>query len=130
MKTKKKILLSLLLVTLGVGLAYGTQVLIGSLQTVNNTTVNSAGVILPETANVLPHTLTIQTAGLTATTALSVAGQVSLDSNNWVTVATYLPSSTNAGTVIWTTGQTNMPIYARVAVTTTNSVQIGITLVQ
>jgi hypothetical protein len=133
MKTKTKVILSTIaaLAMLAAFVAgAGTQVLIGSLLTVNNTTTNSASVTLTETAAVSAHTLFVQTAGMSNTNALSIAGQVSLDNTNWLTISTFVPAATNAGTVTWSTLATNMLLYGRVVVTTTNSVQLGVTLIQ
>ena len=117
------ILFALLLV--GSVLAPAEQ-LLGTLITVNNTTSNSTAVSVG-TITVPPQSITVQTAGLTATNALVINSQVSLDGTNFVNIKSYYMTSTNAGSETFNTGYTNQTIYFRVSATTTNSVNLSVT---
>ena len=102
----------------------GTQILVGSLSTVNNTTYYTAAYNIGN-AFVPSGTFLFSDGGTTATNALSITIQVSFDQTNFTSVGTWYPPVTNAGTWPYTPFPTNMPIYMRGVVTTTNSVQVG-----
>jgi hypothetical protein len=98
--------------------------LMGSLVTVNNATSNTVSVAVGTFT--LPYgTVYIQNGGLTATNALQVNIQASMDNTNFVTVATYWPSRTNATTETFVPSYGVQTIYLRGQVITTNSVQVG-----
>lgn len=103
-----------------------STIIFGSLITVNNTTTNSPGTQLGSYPTV-PMTVYVTNTGLTATTALTVNWQVSIDNTNFLTVASYNPTATNAGTYTWPIAATNQPIYSRFQLVTTNSVTVGLT---
>lgn len=106
--------------------AFASTIIFGSLITVNNTTTNSPGVQLGAYPTV-PMTVYVTNTGLTATTALTANWQVSIDNTNFLTVATFNPPATNAGTYTWNIAATNQPIYSRFQLVTTNSVTVGLT---
>lgn len=101
---------------------------IGSMTTVSNATVNSSTLF----TNNIPlgsGKFSIANNGLTSTNALTAQRQFSIDGTNWIGYGgPYTPSSTNAsagdnyGPVSLT-----IPIYTRLSVTTTNSVQLNAT---
>lgn len=107
------------------GLSFASSVLIGSLTTVNNTTANSAssqiGSFLAS-----PGTFSITNNGLSATSALTVNLQWSIDNSNWTNVATFNPPSTNAATYQWAPQVSAQPFWQRIQVVTTNNVQVGV----
>ena len=96
----------------------------GSLVTVNNATSNSTALAVG-TFSVPQGRFYIQNGGLTATNALRVNVQVSVDNTNFVTVATYWPSVTNAVTDSFSPAYSPQTIYLRAQAVTTNSVQVG-----
>lgn len=104
--------------------AYAAPVtLIGSLVNVNNATSNSAPTTI--TYNPALSQFNIQNGGLTATNALVVNIQISIDQTNYVTIATYRPSATNATTETFYPGSTPVTVYMRAQAVTTNSVNLG-----
>ncbi len=106
------------------GAMAGNNTLIGSMQNVNGT-ANSTGLVAG-TVNVPRGTFLISNGGLTQTNALLVNVQYSLDNTNWLTMATYGPSSTNSTTDTFIPAISPPNIYMRVQVVTTNSVSMGI----
>lgn len=105
--------------------ANATPVMIfGSLVTVNNTTSNS-----PATSalayNPALNQFTITHGSLTATSALQVNFQATLDQTNYVTVGTWYPQYTNATTETVNANQYFITNYVRGQAITTNSVQVG-----
>lgn len=101
--------------------------LLGTLVTVNNTTSNSTAVAIG-TISVPPQVLAVQTGGLTATNALTITAQVSMDGTNYTSIGTFRMSTTNATTQTWNTGYSNQTLYFRISATTTNNVEVGVTL--
>ena len=97
---------------------------LGSLVPVNNTTSNSASLLIG-TFNMPAGTFLIQNGGLTATNALRVNVQLSVDNTNWLTVSTYWPSATNATTETYIPSYAAQSIYIRAQAVTTNSVNVG-----
>lgn len=124
----KKLIATLLLAAATLGQAATLTTLIGSLQAVNGTT--NSGTISLTTAPIQAQSLGVQTGGLASTNALTLYGQVSLDGTNFVTIATYHPTGTNAGSATWSTSFTNLTMYARVQVVSTNAITVGVTLSQ
>jgi hypothetical protein len=98
----------------------------GSLTTVNNTTAYSPTNSFPVSLNASAGNYLISDGGLTALTALAVNMQLSLDSNNWLTVASWTPSVTNSGTFSWSPGVLSQTVYQRFQFVTTNSVGVGV----
>ncbi len=121
---------TLYLVSLGLGLwlspgpARAASTLIGTLPSVNGTT-NSPS-ITNTTVTLQPGSFLISNGGLSNTNALRVNLQVSVDNTNFVNVATYGPSSTNATTDAFNPSYTNQTIYIRAQVVTTNAVNVGV----
>jgi hypothetical protein len=106
----------------------GSTTLIGSLVTVNGTS-NSVSVAAGSFA--LPSGyFFIQNGGLASTQALTVNIQASMDNTNFVTVAVYTPSATNATTDRFTPSYAVQTIYFRAQAVTTNAVGLGGTFVQ
>lgn len=106
--------------------AASSYLFIGDLVTVNNTTNNTAAISLGTYSPFRP-VFYVQNAGLTATNALRVNVQLSIDATNWLTLATYWPAATNATNEAFS--PTLSPtFYLRSQVITTNSVQVGATL--
>lgn len=101
-----------------------TFTLVGSMATVNNTTSNTAAIAMG-TLNYPGGTFYIQNAGLTATGALVINIQASLDNTNFLTIATYHPAATNATTELFSPSYSVQTIYMRAQVITTNSVSVG-----
>ena len=97
---------------------------IGALATVNNTTTNSTALAVG-TFNMPVGTFLIQNGGLSSTNALLVNVQVSVDGTNFLTVATYRPTVTNAVTDTYVPSYSAQTIYIRAQAITTNSVQVG-----
>lgn len=106
--------------------AASSYLFIGDLVTVNNTTNSTAAVNVGTFSPVRP-TFYFQNAGLTATNALRVDVQLSLDATNWMTLATYHPAGTNATNEAFSPAMVTT-LYMRSQVVTTNSVQVGATL--
>lgn len=102
----------------------GSQTFLGTLITVDNTTSNSASLAAGSFSMPSGYFL-IQNGGLTATNALRVNVQVSVDNTNFLTVATYYPSVTNAATDRYSPAYSAQTIYMRVQAVTTNSVEVG-----
>ena len=101
-----------------------TYTLVGSMVTVDNTTSNTAAITLGTFA--YPRgTFYIQNGGLTATGALVINIQASVDDTNFITIATYRPAATNATTETYSPAYAAQTIYLRASVVTTNSVQVG-----
>lgn len=98
---------------------------LGTLITVNNTTSNSAA-LAAGSFSMPAGAFLIQNAGLTATNALRVNLQVSVDNTNFVTVATYWPAATNATTERYSPSYSAQTIYLRAQAVTTNSVSVGL----
>jgi hypothetical protein len=98
---------------------------LGTLITVNNTTSNSAA-LAAGSFSMPSGVFLIQNAGLTATNALRVNIQVSVDNTNFVTVATYWPGATNATTERYSPSYSAQTIYLRAQAVTTNSVSVGL----
>jgi len=103
-----------------------SYVFLGSLVSVSNTTSNSAALAVGSFA-VPQGRFFVSNGGLTATNALHVNVQVSVDGTNFVTVATYWPSSTNAVTDSFSPGYAAQTIYLRTQAVTTNAVSVGTT---
>lgn len=97
--------------------------LIGNLVTVNGTT-NSTVLTMPE-QNINFQQFNFEHGGLLNTNQVTLAIQISTDLTNYTTVSTYKFSNTNAGTYTYYAPSTNVPIYLRVRVTTTNSTGLG-----
>ena len=122
----KNIYISSLILALAIS-AKASSVLLGGLTTVNNTTSNSTSVIV-SSVTVPSQRLFVSHSGLTSINNLVGYAQVSLDGTNFVTVATYTPSSTNAETESVTMGSSSNAIYLRFSAVTTNSVGVGVIL--
>ena len=97
----------------------------GTYITVNNTTSYS-GTNALATPTLTPGNVQISDQGLTALPALAVNLQFSLDQTNWLTVAGWTPTATNAGTYPWSPGALTPTIYQRFQIVTTNSVNVNI----
>jgi len=102
----------------------GITTIVGSMSTVNNTTFYTSAYQLG-TVTLPSGTFVLSDGGTTATNALTVTIQVSFDQTNFVTVGSWNPPVTNAGTWSYNTLPTNMTCYVRGVVVTTNSVQVG-----
>jgi hypothetical protein len=103
----------------------GSSILVGSMSTVNgtfNSPTNALG-----TFSYPGGRIAIQNGGLTDTNALVGKLQFSADGTNFITVAVYGPSSTNATTDTFIPSPAPVTIYYRFQVVTTNSVQVGAT---
>ena len=98
--------------------------IIGSLVTVNNTTAYSSTNAC-FTYNPTLQQFTIQHGALTATNALVLNIQCTVDQTNFVTAFTWYPSTTNAATEYIYAGAVPVTNYFRVQCVTTNSVQVG-----
>lgn len=108
----------------------GTTTLLGTLITVNNTTSNTVAVV-SGTVPAPRGTFVVAHNGLTATNALVCTEQLSIDNTNWITVNTFTFAATNATAQSFLGGNyTNRTIYTRLAITTTNSVDVGVSYVQ
>jgi hypothetical protein len=68
---------------------------------------------------------TVTHGALTATNAMVLNIQSTLDQVNYVTIYTWYPSTTNAATEYIYAGQIPVTNYFRVQCVTTNSVQVG-----
>ncbi|MEN6533316.1 MAG: hypothetical protein ABFD89_06610 [Bryobacteraceae bacterium] len=99
--------------------------LVGSLQTVNNTTFTSNTNIL--SANFpTPQQLSVTHSGLASTNDVVVKYQVSVDNVNWATFATTGMPTTNAVTEVMQGYNYPVTNYFRVQIVTTNSQQVGV----
>lgn len=121
----KKLIIAAILATATLTQAALTTIL-GDPVTVNGT-FNSSQVTIAG-ASVPQGTLYVYNGGLASTNALIAYRQVSLDGTNFVTVATYNPTATNSTTDTWSAANTNLNIYSRVQIVTTNAVSVGVTL--
>lgn len=126
MKKYTSTILAILLLA-SVAVTWASTIVVGTLTTVNNTTAYS-------TTNTLPgfsppaENYSITNAGLTATTALVINRQISVDGGTtWATVDTWSPAVTNPANVTWSTSPLVTNLLERLAIVTTNSVQLGIT---
>jgi hypothetical protein len=115
-------------IVIGLVLAFAIQastLWFGSYTNVNNTTAYS-----PTNSLVVlqynPGVYQISDQGLATTNALTVNMQWSVDSNNFVTVATWIPTVTNAGTYVFAPGNVSQQVWQRFAIVTTNSVNVNI----
>ena len=126
MKNFKKVVAILVLIVIGIVLTVkaATYVIVGSLTTVNNTTNNTASIGVG-TFYYPRGTFYITNTGTTSTQALTINIQASIDNSNFVTVATYNPSVTNAVQDTWQPNYAAQSIYFRAQVITTNSVTLG-----
>lgn len=126
MKYKTLTAMAVLLAILAVTWASraGNYTFLGSMVTVNNTTSNSTALAVG-TLSVPEGRFLIQNGGLTATNALRVNVQISIDNTNFLTVATYWPSVTNAATDVYMPSYSAQTVYIRAQAVTTNSVQVG-----
>jgi hypothetical protein len=104
--------------------AGGTTTLMGSMVScpagTNNSVSAVAGSFLPPGGYFL-----IQNGGLASTNALVVNIQASIDNTNFVTIAVYTPSKTNATTDVFAPSYSSVPIYFRAQAVTTNTVLLG-----
>ena len=108
------------------GVRAGQNLLIGSLAAVNNTTTNSPSFQIGTYS--LPNgTMTIQSAGLTATNTAPFNVQVSVDNTNFLTLLSYNLPATNAGTYTFNPAFIPSPLYLRVSETTTANVTNSVT---
>lgn len=87
------------------------------------------GVIIPTRTLLIQH---LGIAGQTnatgpGTNSLQVEDQFSFDGSNFVTLATYKPSRTNATVDAFTPVLDNVTIYRRMRVITTNTITVGVT---
>lgn len=99
--------------------------LVGSLQTVNNTTFTSNTNVLSQNFP-SPYQLAVTHGALANTNDISLAYQVSVDNVNWKTFASVTMPSTNATTDVIQGYIYPLTNYFRVLVTTTNSQTVGI----
>jgi hypothetical protein len=107
-------------------LAHATSyMLAGGLVSVNNTTSNMAPITI---GNFLPPQglFYFQNGGLSTTQALKANIQLGIDGTNWLTVATYRPSGTNATNEAFSPSIVQS-IFLRCQEVTTNNVQFGAT---
>ena len=121
----KKLLLFAFLAALGCIVIATPVLMVGSLQTVNNTTFTSNTNLL--SANYpTPYQLLVTHGGLANSNDVSIAYQISTDLLNWKTFATVTMPSTNATTEV--IQGYNFPVtnYFRLLVTTTNSQTVGV----
>ena len=98
--------------------------IIGSLVTVNNTTAYSS-TNASFSYNPTLQQFTISHGALTATNALVLNIQSSVDQTNFVSSYVWYPTTTNAATEYIYAGSVPVTNYFRVQCTTTNSVQVG-----
>ena len=91
----------------------------------NNTTATAVGTQLVDR-----KALFIQNNGLVSTNVLTVKYQLSLDNTNFFDAGVYIPTSTNAATDTMITAATNVTIYARVQIITTNTTAVGVAIQQ
>ena len=99
--------------------------LVGSLQTVNNTTFTSNTNVLSLNYPT-PSQLSITHGGLANSNDVRVLQQVSTDLINWTTFATVTMPSTNAVTEVIQGYNYPLTNYFRVQIVTTNSQQVGV----
>lgn len=102
------------------------SLLVGNLTTIDNTTNNTAATSFGSFVLFPWMNFSITNAGLTATNALTIRGQFSLDGSNWVTVTTWNPSTTNATNIVWSPQPSAQSASYRLQVVTTNSVDLNI----
>ena len=107
-----------------------TTQMFGSMPTVNGTTNSQnlgVGSVLLQ-----GKSLQIQYGGLTSTNDFVINAQVNTGGTNFITVASWGPSSTNATTnaVTWSMPLTNLTIYGRVQFVSTNATPIGVQFTQ
>jgi hypothetical protein len=127
-------------VILGLGIIAGALVTVsitrasqlwqGSYTSVTNTTIYSVtnAVI---TNNLALANLQISDLGLTNLTDLTNVCQLSIDGGaHWISVSTNQPTSTGAGTWLWTIGSVPIVISERIATTTTNGGGISVNIYQ
>lgn len=126
MKILVRALIAVALVTLIVLASRAANTtLLGSMASVDGTS-NSVATAIGTVA--YPRgTFLIQHGGLASTNALLVHVQMSLDNTNFVTVATYGPSATNATTETFSPAYSAATVYMRVQAVTTNAVDVGTT---
>jgi hypothetical protein len=109
------------LALLAVAVRAGTYVFLGSPVYVNGTT-NTASM---QIATMQPPggVFYLQNnTNLYATNYIQINVQLSLDNTNFLTVATWFPTSTNPASYVWAPTYTNQPIYMRAqAITLTNA---------
>ena len=122
----KKLLAAFIVICATGLLLAGTSQFVGGLITVNNTTNVTGATAFGAFKCFPPASFAITNSGLTATNALRVNGQFSLDGSNWTTVVTYWPSATNATNEAWYPAAAAQTAYWRLQTITTNSVDLSI----
>ena len=90
------------------------------------TGTNATSSVAIGTHSLPPKPVYIQNGGLANTNAMVVYGQVSIDNLNFVTICQYQAAVTNAQTDTYTIPLTNVTIYLRALIVTTNAVGVGI----
>ena len=71
------------------------------------------------------NTYQIYSGGIPTTNTFSGTLQIGFDGTNGIPVSIYWPSSTNAHTDVFNPAASNVTIYARWVITTTNAVQLS-----
>lgn len=120
----KKLIASLILCLICAGSYAAPVILIGQLTTVDTTTSNTSPISLSVPTYIAPYSITH--GALASTNNLPVKIQLSLDGTNYFTIATRYPTTTNAlATDSYGATTTNLTVYLRASITTTNLVTVG-----
>lgn len=112
------------IVAVVIGARAASYTFLGSMVEVDDTTSNSVA-LAAGTFTMPSGYFLIQNGGLTATNMLHVNIQVSIDGTNFVTVATYWPSATNATTERFVPSYSLQTLYLRAQAVTSNTVTVG-----
>ena len=122
---KKFIAVLFLLCIIALAISAAPALLVGSLQTVNNTTFNSSTNLLSLNYPT-PQQLTVTHGGLASGSDVAITYQVSTDRTNWISFAAITMANTNSTTEVFQ--GYNLPVtnYFRVQVTTTNSQAVSV----
>jgi hypothetical protein len=100
---------------------------VGAPVTVDTTTSNFTSVTFPQSSFPSFMFAVQNYTTLTNVNQVTVYQQLSLDNTNWLNVATYHPSATNAPLDYWRPDTANQTVYMRLQVVTLTNVQINIT---
>ena len=118
------VILSAVLLCLAAPATAAPVILVGNLVTVDTTTSNSAPISLTSPTYIAPFSITH--GALATTNNLPTKIQLSLDGTNYITLRTVYPTTTNASaTDSYVAQTTNLTVYLRASITTTNLVTVG-----
>ncbi len=98
--------------------------LVGTMATVNGTS-NSVSMVMG-TMSLPPGFVVVNNGGLNNTNDLTVRAQISLDDTNFVTVSTWQPTTTNAGSAVFAPMYAAQTLRIRIQVVTTNAINVGV----